>query len=177
MDGGGPLLRWVGGMGGREGCPAQDGHERHAASTTGRTDLSDARCEGVTWTRGTGAERGTNVGGSVKLALMRSSSANRAVRRVRRVVALQPVIDLIDRVDLGYEAQPPPAEASPRAVITAALALAQHTGPAVLLVPLHRDVLTADDFGLAALAQRHGVNPGELARVVQTETDLDDCGI
>jgi diguanylate cyclase (GGDEF)-like protein len=87
------------------------------------------------------------------------------------------VIDLIDRVDLGYEAQPRPAEASPRAVITAALALAQHTGPAVLLVPLHRDVLTADDFGLAALAQRHGVNPGELAWVVQTETDLDDCGI
>src|ERR1039457_6556278 len=108
---------------------------------------------------------------------MRSASANRAVRTVRRGVALQPVIDLIDRVDLGYEAQPRPAEASPRAVITAALALAQHTGPAVLLVPLHRDVLTADDFGLAALAQRHGVNPGELAWVVQTETDLDDCGI
>src|ERR1019366_1145009 len=110
MDGGVPLLRWMGVMGGREGCPAQDGHERHAASTTGRTDLSDARCEGVTWTRGNGAERGTNVGDSVKSAVMRSASANRAVRTVRRGVALQPVIDLIHRVDLGDEGQPRPAE-------------------------------------------------------------------
>jgi diguanylate cyclase (GGDEF)-like protein len=118
------------------------------------------------------------VGDSLKSAVTNSLSTKRAVRPLEPGVALQPVIDLIDRVDLGYEALPRPLDGAPRAVITAALTLAQHTGPAVLLVPLHRDVLAADDFDIASLAQRHAVNPGELAWIIQSEIDaeIDDTG-
>ena len=110
---------------------------------------------------------------------MGSASTTRAVKPAGPGVALQPVIDLIDRVDLGYEALPRPLDGAPGAVIAAALTLAQHTGPAVLMIPLHRDVTAAEDFDLAALAQRHGVNPGELAWIVQSEidSDLDDRGL
>jgi diguanylate cyclase (GGDEF)-like protein len=110
---------------------------------------------------------------------MGSASTSRAVKPVGPGVALQPVIDLIDRVDLGYEALPRPRDRAPGAVIAAALTLAQHTGPAVLLVPLHRDVIAAEDFDLVSLAQRHSVNPGELAWIVQSEieADLDDIGL
>src|ERR1022692_5070835 len=100
---------------------------------------------------------------------MNSLSTNRAVRPLEPGVALQPVIDLIDRVDLGYEALPRPLDSAPRTVIAAALTLAQHTGPAVLLVPLHRDILAATDFDVAALARRHAVNPAELAWIIQSE--------
>jgi diguanylate cyclase (GGDEF)-like protein len=108
---------------------------------------------------------------------MSGVSTDPAVRPAGPGVALQPVIDLIDRVDLGYEALPRPADVAPRTVIAAALTLAQHTGPAVLLVPLHRDLLTAGDFDVAALARRHLVNPGELAWIIHSEleTDLDDA--
>jgi diguanylate cyclase (GGDEF)-like protein len=110
---------------------------------------------------------------------MGSASTGRAAKPVGPGVALQPVIDLIDRVDLGYEALPRPLESAPGAVIAAALTLAQHTGPAVLLIPLHRDVIAADEFDLASLAQRHAVNPGELAWIVQSEVEaeLDDIGL
>ena len=110
---------------------------------------------------------------------MGSAGTGRAVKPVGPGVALQPVIDLIDRVDLGYEALPRPLGSTPDAVIAAALKLAQHTGPAVLLIPLHRDVITAEDFDLASLARRHAVNPGELAWIVQNETEagLDDAGL
>ena len=74
---------------------------------------------------------------------MRSAAIDRAERPRGPGVALQPVIDLIDRVDLGYEALPRPADVSPRTLISTALTLAQHTGPAVLLVPLHRDLIAA----------------------------------
>jgi diguanylate cyclase (GGDEF)-like protein len=117
------------------------------------------------------------VGDSVKSAVMSGVSTDPTVRPAGPGVALQPVIDLIDRVDLGYEALPRPADVAPRSVIAAALTLAQHTGPAVLLVPLHRALLTAGDFDVAALARRHLVNPGELAWIIHSEieTDLDDA--
>jgi diguanylate cyclase (GGDEF)-like protein len=94
-------------------------------------------------------------------------------------VALQPVIDLIDRVDLGYEALPRPADCPPRSAIAASLAVAQHTGPAVLLVPLHREVLASNDLDLAALARQYAVNPAELAWMIQSEfeAELDDAGL
>jgi diguanylate cyclase (GGDEF)-like protein len=119
------------------------------------------------------------VGDSLKSAVMSGVSTDPAVQPAGPGVALQPVIDLIDRVDLGYEALPRPADVAPRSVITAALALAQHTGPAVLLVPLHRDVLAAGDFDVAALARRHLVNPAELAWIIHSdvEADLDDAGV
>ena len=117
------------------------------------------------------------MGDSVKSAVMSGVSTDPAVRPAGPGVALQPVIALIARVDLGYEALPRPADVAPRTVIAAALTLAQHTGPAVLLVPLHRDLLTAGDFDVAALARRHLVNPGELAWIIHSEleTDLDDA--
>jgi diguanylate cyclase (GGDEF)-like protein len=94
-------------------------------------------------------------------------------------VALQPVIDLVDRVDLGYEALPRPAGVATEAMILAALELAQHTGPAVLLVPLPRKVLSAPEFAILAEARSLGVNPGELAWIVQSdvEADLDDVSM
>ena len=116
------------------------------------------------------------MGDSVKSAVMSDVSTGRSAKAARPGVALQPVIDLIDRVDLGYEALPRPANVAPRTLISAALTLAQHTGPAVLLVPLHRDLIAAGDFDVATEARRHAVNPGELAWIVQSEieADLDD---
>jgi len=110
---------------------------------------------------------------------MSDVSTGRSARAARPGVALQPVIDLIDRVDLGYEALPRPPDVTPSALIAAALTLAQHTGPAVLLVPLHRDLLASDDFDPAAAARRHGVNPAELAWIIQSEigADLESVGV
>jgi diguanylate cyclase (GGDEF)-like protein len=110
---------------------------------------------------------------------MGSAATDRAARPAGPGVALQPVIDLIDRVDLGYEALPRPLDLAPRSVITAALSLAQHTGPAVLLIPLSRDVLAARDLDLAALPVGHGVNPSEIAWMIdsEAETDVDDAGL
>ncbi len=119
------------------------------------------------------------MGDSVKSAVMSDVSKSRSAKGARPGVALQPVIDLIDRVDLGYEALPRPADVAPRTLISSALALAQHTGPAVLLVSLHRDLLAADDFDVATEARRHAVNPSEVAWMVQSEieADLDDVGL
>jgi diguanylate cyclase (GGDEF)-like protein len=110
---------------------------------------------------------------------MGGASTRRAGKPVGPGVALQPVIDLIDRVDLGYEALPRPVDLAPRSIISAALSFAQHTGPAVLLVPLHRAVLAAEEFDVAALAARHGVNPAELAWTIESEveSDLDETGL
>jgi diguanylate cyclase (GGDEF)-like protein len=110
---------------------------------------------------------------------MGSAATDRAPKRAGPGVALQPVIDLIDRVDLGYEALPRPSGLAPRAAITAALTLAQHTGPAVLLISLSREVLAAEDLDLGVLAERHGVNPAELAWMIdsEAETDVDDAGL
>lgn len=119
------------------------------------------------------------MGDSLKVAVMGSAAADHAVKPAGPGVALQPVIDLIDRVDLGYEALPRPHDLEARQAIAAALTLAQHTGPAVLLVPLSREVLAAADLDLTALAARHGVNPSELAWMVESEadTDIDDAGL
>jgi len=110
---------------------------------------------------------------------MGSVATDRAVKPAGPGVALQPVIDLIDRVDLGYEALPRPSDLAPRSAIAAALTLAQHTGPAVLLIPLSRELLAAEDLDLAALAARHGVNPCELAWMIESEaeTEVDDAGL
>jgi diguanylate cyclase (GGDEF)-like protein len=119
------------------------------------------------------------VGNSLKSAVMGGVSIDHAVKRAGPGVALQPVIDLIDRVDLGYEALPRPAGLESSSTIEAALALAQHTGPAVLLIPLHRDVLAAAELDLAAMARQHNVNPAELGWIIHSEidADLDDAGL
>jgi diguanylate cyclase (GGDEF)-like protein len=117
------------------------------------------------------------VGDNLKAAVIGGVSLDRAGSAGRAGVALQPIIDLNDRVDLGYEALPRPEGEVSLAVITAALGLAQHTGPAVLLVPLSRAVLAADQLDVADDARRLGVNPSELAWLVQSEGDreLDDA--
>jgi diguanylate cyclase (GGDEF)-like protein len=104
---------------------------------------------------------------------------DRAAGALRKGAALQPVIDLIDRVDLGYEALPRPAGVATDAAITAALELAQHTGPAVLLVPLPRRVLSARVFSIVGEARSRGVNPSELAWIIQSdvESELDDVSM
>ncbi len=119
------------------------------------------------------------MGDSVNTAVMSGVSAGPDMQPEVPGVALQPVIDLIDRVDLGYEALPRPADMAPRSLIAAALTLAQHTGPAVLLVPLHREVLAAAEFDVAELTRRHLVNPGELAWIIHSdiEADLDDAAV
>ena len=111
---------------------------------------------------------------------MGSAPSYRATDAARPGVALQPVIDIIDHVDLGYEALPRPAETgADDAVVGAALALAQHTGPALLLVPLHHGAFTGAGVDLTADARRAGVNPGEVAWIVRTEAGraLDDIAI
>jgi len=111
---------------------------------------------------------------------MEPAPPKRAGEDARAGVALQPVIDIIDHVDLGYEALPRPAEVgADDAVVSAALALAQHTGPALLLVPLKRGALTTGDFDVSAHARRAGVNPGEVAWIVRSDSGrpLDDAGL
>jgi diguanylate cyclase (GGDEF)-like protein len=108
-----------------------------------------------------------------------SAAPDGAAGALRQGVALQPVIDLIDRVDLGYEALPRPAGVASDAAIAAALELAQHTGPAVLLVPLPRRVLSAPAFAILVQARSRGVNPSELAWIVQSdlESELDETSM
>jgi hypothetical protein len=50
-------------------------------------------------------------------------------------VVLQPVLDLVDRLDCGFDTLPLGAHVVPASVITAALAVAQRSEPAVLFVP------------------------------------------
>ena len=111
--------------------------------------------------------------------MMGSASSDRTAEARRPGVALQPVIDLVDGVDLGYEALPRPAGAAAEEIVVASLSLAQHTGPAVLLVPLTHALLTSPDFSVAATARRLGLNPSELAWIVRTETDtaLDELAL
>jgi hypothetical protein len=53
----------------------------------------------------------------------------------RMGVVLQPVLDLVDRLDCGFDTLPLGAHVVPASVITAALAVAQRSEPAVLFVP------------------------------------------
>jgi hypothetical protein len=50
-------------------------------------------------------------------------------------VASQPVLDIVDRVDLGFETLPLGAHVVPESGITATPEVAQHSEPAVLSVP------------------------------------------
>ncbi len=110
---------------------------------------------------------------------MDNGSSDRATEAKRPGIALQPVIDLIDGVDLGYEALPRPAGADEDEVVLSSLALAQHTGPAVLLVPLSNEVLSAPEFTVAATVRRLGLNPSELAWTIRSETEtvLDEMAL
>src|ERR1700722_17794763 len=129
------------------------------------TVLLDARCEGVTGTSWEVFRSEKESRGSLKATMMGSAPSDRASAAKRPGVALQPVIDLVDGVDLGYEALPRPSGAATDEGGIGSLALAQHTGPAVLLVPLSSEVLAAPEVTVAATAPPPRVQPGPRPRV------------
>lgn len=85
-----------------------------------------------------------------------------------RGVALQPVLDIIDRVAIGYIALPRPDVAQAcLPVIDAALALAAHAGPAVVFVPLPDDILVDPGFDALTHARARGAIPSEIVWTIR----------
>ncbi len=83
-------------------------------------------------------------------------------------VALQPVMDIIDRVAIGYVALGRPEGCSESAgVIDAAIGVAQHAGPAVVFVPLPEELLASSRFDLHERVRTLGAIPHEIAWTVQ----------
>lgn len=116
--------------------------------------------------------------GTVRCVLGATSEASKAGRlspdrtiAVAQVgVALQPVVDLIDHVVLGYEALARPADATPELVIDAALALTQHTAPALALIALPWELLSAAGFDGESRAHSFNATPGEVAWIVRRQS-------
>src|ERR1700736_1238145 len=94
-------------------------------------------------------------------------------------VALQPVMDIIDRVAIGYVALGRPEGCTESVgVIDAAMAVAQYAGPAVVFVPLPEELLTSSDFEPLARVRTLGAVPSEIACTVQdtAAAKLGDLG-
>jgi diguanylate cyclase (GGDEF)-like protein len=94
-------------------------------------------------------------------------------------VALQPVMDIIDRVAIGYVALGRPEGCSESVgVIDAAIVAAQHAGPAVVFVPLPEELLASSQFDLHERVRTLGAIPHEIAWTVQdiTAAKLGDLG-
>src|ERR1700694_2690914 len=89
-------------------------------------------------------------------------------------VALQPVMDIIDRVAIGYVALGRP-EGCTEAVggIHAAMAVAQSAGPAVVFVPLPEELLASSDFEPLARFWTLGAVPNQIAWPVQVTAVSD----
>jgi len=78
-------------------------------------------------------------------------------------VALQPVMDIIDRVTIGYEALPRPTpSADPVRTIEAAIAASQVAAPAVVFIHLPRGMLSASGVDLGARAKKLGVPAAQI---------------
>jgi diguanylate cyclase (GGDEF)-like protein len=91
-------------------------------------------------------------------------------------VALQPVMDIVDRVAIGYLAlRRPSNSADCQGFLDAAIAAAQHAGPAVVFVPLPSGLLTTADYDLLLRVRALGALPGEIAWMVRETraADLD----
>jgi diguanylate cyclase (GGDEF)-like protein len=85
-------------------------------------------------------------------------------------VALQPVMDIIDRVTIGYEALPRPTRtADPLRSIEAAMAASHVAAPAVVFIHLPRGVL-ASGVDLAARAKKLGIPPVQIVWVIRDRT-------
>jgi diguanylate cyclase (GGDEF)-like protein len=91
-------------------------------------------------------------------------------------VALLPVFNIPDRALIAYEAIPRLRAPSDRlSVLRGALEAVQCTAPAVLLVPMFRDVLDAIGVAPAELAAEHGANASDVAWVISSAADGRDC--
>lgn len=76
------------------------------------------------------------------------------------LIALQPVMDLQDRTVFGYEALPRGSlRYDARDFVPNALAAVQYTSPALLFVPLARELLEDEDFDPFAEARDLGRLP------------------
>jgi hypothetical protein len=60
-------------------------------------------------------------------------------------VASQPGLDIVDRVDLGFETLPLGAHVVPESVITATPAVVQHSEPAVLFVAFPHQMSVSEE--------------------------------
>jgi diguanylate cyclase (GGDEF)-like protein len=86
-------------------------------------------------------------------------------------VALQPVMDIIDRVTIGYDALPRPMPAAdPLTTIEAAIAAAQLAAPAVVFIHLPRRTLSASGVDLDARTKKLGVPAAQIAWVIRDRT-------
>ena len=83
-------------------------------------------------------------------------------------IALQPVMDIVDRVVIGYEALPRPALGSDFfTVIESAIAISRQVTPALVYVHLPRRPLSASGVDVEALVDRLGANPAQIVWVVR----------
>ena len=88
-----------------------------------------------------------------------------------RGVALQPVMDIVDRVTIGYEALPrPPRAGDPLAALEVAIASAQQVSPALLFLRVPRGLLSTAGLDLAARVRGLGVSPVQLVWVLRDRT-------
>ena len=86
-------------------------------------------------------------------------------------VALQPVMDIIDRVTIGYEAlSRPTPSADPVRTIEAAIAASQVAAPAVVFIHLPRGMLSALGVDLGAHAKKLGVPAAQIVWVIRDRT-------
>ncbi len=81
-------------------------------------------------------------------------------------VALLPVWNIPDRATIAYEALPRPGAVAPPALVEAAFAAAQHSSPALMMVPLPASLMHDPRFDPAALAHDAGVAAAEVAWLV-----------
>lgn len=81
-------------------------------------------------------------------------------------VALQPLMDIEDKVAIAYEALPRPRTADPGRIVDAALAASAIVSPASLLVPLMPSLLADPSFDPAARAAAAGVLPEQVVWLV-----------
>ncbi len=89
-------------------------------------------------------------------------------------VALQPILDIVDRVAIGYLALPRhDGDDDGRALVEAAVAVAQHAGPAVVFVALPAPLITDPSFDPLPRVRNLGAIPGEIAWVVDNAHSAD----
>ena len=88
-------------------------------------------------------------------------------------VALQPVMDIIDRVTIGYEALPRPTPtADPLSTIEVAIAASPLAAPAVVFIHLPRRMLSASGVDLDARAKKLGIPASQLVWVIRERTRI-----
>jgi diguanylate cyclase (GGDEF)-like protein len=86
-------------------------------------------------------------------------------------VALQPVMDIVDRVTIGYEALPRPQRVrDPMGAIELAIASARQASPALIFIRVPRGLLSTAGLDLGARVHRLGVSPVQLVWMLHDRT-------